>query len=40
LFQAGALSRPAPATFEITDIGRELIEKYPQGFDQQFLKEL
>jgi len=40
LFQAGALSRPAPATFEITDIGRELIEKYPQGFDQQVLKEL
>lgn len=40
LFQAGALSRPAPATFEITDIGRGLKEKYPNGFDQQILKEL
>lgn len=40
LFQAGALSRPAPATFEITDIGRDLIKKYPDGFDQQVLKEL
>jgi restriction system protein len=40
LFQAGALSRPAPATFEITDIGRGLKKKYPNGFDQQILKEL
>jgi len=40
LFQAGALSRPAPATFEITDIGRGLREKYPNGFDQKVLKEL
>lgn len=40
LFQAGALSRPEPATFEITDIGRKLREEFPLGFDQQVLKEL
>jgi restriction endonuclease Mrr len=31
LFQAGALTRPAKGVYEITQIGLELLEKYPNG---------
>lgn len=39
LFQAGALSRPAKAVYEITQIGLDLLEKYPNGFTQTELEE-
>ena len=39
LFQAGALSRPSRAVYEITPLGEELLQKYPNGFAEATLKE-
>jgi restriction system protein len=39
LFQAGALSRPSRGIYEITDLGLELLIKFPNGFTESSLKE-
>ena len=39
LFQAGALGRPARGIYEITQLGIELLKKYPNGLSEGDLKE-
>lgn len=39
LFQAGALNRPSRGIYEITDLGKELLTKYPDGFTEKSLKD-
>jgi restriction system protein len=38
LFQAGALNRPSRGIYEITDLGIELLVKYPNGLTEKSLK--
>jgi restriction system protein len=39
LFQSGALNRPQRGIYEITKLGHELLEKYPDGFEESALKD-
>ena len=39
LFQSGALNRPQRGIYEITQLGQQLLEKYPNGFDENALKD-
>jgi len=39
LFQAGALGRPSRGIYEITQLGNELLEKFPNGLSESALKE-
>ncbi len=39
LFQAGALGRPSRGIYEITPLGIDLLEKYPNGLSEHALKD-
>jgi restriction system protein len=39
LFQAGALARPSRGVYEISDLGKDLLEKFPNGFTEETLRE-
>jgi restriction system protein len=39
LFQAGALNRPSRGVYEITELGKELLVKYPNGLTEKSLKD-
>jgi len=39
LYQAGALDRPSRGVYEITQLGSELLNKFPNGFPESALKD-
>lgn len=39
LFQAGALVRPSRGVYEISDLGKDLLKKFPNGFTEETLRE-
>jgi restriction system protein len=39
LFQAGALTRPSRGIYEISDLGKNLLKKFPNGFTEETLRE-
>jgi restriction system protein len=39
LFQSGALTRPSRGVYEITDLGRDLMHRFPNGFTEENLRE-
>lgn len=39
LFQAGALKRPSRGIYEITQLGRDLLVKFPKGFTEETLRD-
>lgn len=40
LFRVGALSRPARGTYQITDAGRQVLTRFPNGFTEREIKAL